>query len=95
MTSENMVDDILTRQPRNLWPVIKKIACVSKEQFDRYYEGCLTGVAIFVSMVRTIEEPLTLGRIREIWPRFRPPQGFQYLESMNDRMKTFLSPLTR
>jgi len=87
------VDHVMMKRPKELWPFVEHKACVSREEFDRYYRGSRLGVAIFFSDARTVDKPLRLEEIREIWPDFRPPQGYRYLASMNCNVDIFLSAM--
>lgn len=89
-----MVDHVVTKHPRELWPVVEHFACISRKEFDMYYRGSRFGVAIFFSKARPINEPLRLGEIRKRWPEFHPPQGYRYLASMDNQVNIFLSAVT-
>jgi predicted transcriptional regulator len=87
------VDHVMMKRPKELWPFVEHKACVSREEFDRYYRGSTLGVAIFFLDARTVNKPLRLEEIREIWPDFHPPQGYRYLASMNCNVDIFLSAM--
>ncbi len=85
------VDHVMMKRPRDLWPFVEQKACVSREEFDSYYKGSRLAVGIFFSDARTVDNPLRLQEIREMWPDFHPPQGYRYLASMNSGADIFLS----
>lgn len=49
------------------------------EWFKRYYKNAKTCSAIEVGKTFLYEHPLSLDKIREVYPNFRPPQNFIYL----------------
>jgi predicted transcriptional regulator len=88
------VDHVMMKHPRDLWPFVEQKACISREEFNRYYRGSRFGVAIFLSDARPVNKPLRLEEIREAWPNFRPPQGFRYLASMDQKSEIFVSAIS-
>jgi predicted transcriptional regulator len=90
-----IVDHVVAKRPRDLWPIVKESACISREEFETYYEGCTVGVGIFISKARPTGTPLRLEKIRQIWPDFHPPQGYRYLKSMSGRQGIFVSVLRK
>ncbi len=61
-----------------LWEKVKKVAGLTKEEFDLYYQNSNFGVGIFMKD-RHITA-LSLDEVRQRWPHFRPPQSFHYLK---------------
>ncbi len=62
-----------------LWESVREIACVSRREFNTYFAGLDSGVAIHVADVAEFREPIPLDDLRAAWPGFHPPQGFRYL----------------
>ena len=85
------VSSVVTRAPGDLWPMVEHGACISREEFDAYFRGSKLSVALFLSGTRPLRKPLGLGEIREVWPEFRPPQGYRYLASMKHGADSFLN----
>ena len=56
----------------------KQYGSVTRDEFDSYYEGMTTGVALFFSQVWHLAEPVDLDDLRES-VGFHPPQGFRYM----------------
>ncbi len=86
-----IVERVITGPPKELWPSVKHFACVTRKEFDRYYEGSRFGVAIYFSEVQTFNDPLKLSDIREFWPEFNPPQGYRYFSSLNYKITRLIS----
>jgi predicted transcriptional regulator len=62
-----------------LWQSVREVAGVSRREFFDYFTGLDSGVAIWLSEVMPIRNPIPLSKLRTIWRGFQPPQGFCYL----------------
>jgi len=62
---------------KELWEAVHDRAGITREEFDVYYEGTSTGVAIFFSEARNLPHPIELRDLKES-VGFQPPQGFRY-----------------
>jgi predicted transcriptional regulator len=72
----------VTRAPLvMLWQLVRESAGVSRREFDAYFQGCDTGVAIQLSDVLRLSNPIPLQALRQHWCGFQPPQGFRYLDA--------------
>jgi predicted transcriptional regulator len=54
---------------------------VTREEYDAYFEGCKTAVAITLSDVKRLKRPRMLAELRHKYHGFRPPQSFRYLDA--------------
>jgi predicted transcriptional regulator len=63
-----------------LWQSVRDIAGVSRQEFDDYFEGLETGVAIRIADVTEFRQPILLSELRRSWPGFQPPQSFRYVD---------------
>lgn len=63
-----------------LWPMVRDVACVTRKEFDAYFQGLESGVVIHLANVRSLQAPISLSSLRIHWPGFQPPQGFRYLD---------------
>jgi len=75
------VEQIVASPPQSLWTIVQSIAGITREEFDEYYAGASISFGIFFSEVFSLSEPIRLCQLKEIWPGFYPPQGYQYLPS--------------
>jgi predicted transcriptional regulator len=80
LTGAIQVADVIENRPSTLWGKVRNGAGVTRRQFDEYYEGALKAYAIVVNAALLFREPVELGRIREVWPGFQPPQSYRYLD---------------
>jgi predicted transcriptional regulator len=70
----------VTRAPLILlWQLVRDTACVTRREFDAYFQGLDCGVAIHLADVAAVSTPISLKDMRDHWPGFQPPQGFRYL----------------
>jgi len=72
----------VTRAPLVLlWQLVHDTACVTRREFDAYFQGLDSGVAIHVADVTALSDPISLQVMRDHWPGFQPPQGFCYVDA--------------
>jgi predicted transcriptional regulator len=70
----------LVRAPLDiLWRSVRDVAGVSRSEFDAYFTGLQSGVAIGIADVLEFPETVDLKRLRDAWKEFHPPQGFRYI----------------
>ena len=72
------VDRVVEMPLRELWEAVCDRAGITREEFDAYYEGVSTGVAIYFREVWNLPEPIELRDLKEE-VGFHPPQGFRYV----------------
>lgn len=65
--------------PTELWNRYETSGAVPREEFDAYFLGSDSGVAIVLSHVRELQSPVSLSTLRT-HSRIRPAQGWRYLE---------------
>lgn len=77
-----VIDRIDAMEPERMWQNVRKVAAVSRQEFDHYFRDHTLAVAIHFSQVRVFEKPITLAELREAWHTFHPPQQFRYLDEL-------------
>jgi predicted transcriptional regulator len=79
------VAEVVQRPLQELWELVKDKAGISKEEYDEYFSGSHQGVAIFISEVLCLTNPIKLRDLRARILNFNPPQSFRYtnLEEIN------------
>jgi len=65
--------------PSAVWAASGGLAAVTKEEFDRYFEGSAAAVALHLSAVAVLRRSVPLTKIREQGV-FHPPQTWHYLD---------------
>ncbi len=73
------VHQLLEGAPEQLWPRVRDHAGMTRQEFNTYYAGAEMGFAIVLQTVGRYSNPVTLDTLREQWPGFHPPQGYQYV----------------
>lgn len=82
-----LVDDIVEYAPSTLWRHYRSVSGVSRREFDAYFEGCARAYGLRLSDAVRLDEPVSLGSIRQELSGFQPPQSFRYLtESQVDAL---------
>ncbi|MBE6514935.1 MAG: hypothetical protein E7Z69_07925 [Thermoplasmata archaeon] len=76
VVAEAEVTDIITGDPEDVWRITHDASGISKEFFDRYYEGCGEAVAYAIGEVRELPEPRDLSE----YGVSRAPQSFVYID---------------
>lgn len=70
----------VTRAPLGLlWQLVRESAGVSRREFDTYFHGLESGVAIEIEDVARLRQPVPLCDLRSAWRGFHPPQSFRYI----------------
>lgn len=64
-----------------LWRKTKKFAGIKKNEFFKYFEGCLVGTAIIFKFVKKFAESIDLKEIKFRIKDFRPPQSYYNLNT--------------
>ena len=55
-------------------------AAITREEFDAYFVGVETAVAITLASIQPLQRPRPLKDLRDRVAGFRPPQSFRYLD---------------
>lgn len=84
-----IVDDVTSGNPLSFWPSVKQNAGVTLQEFKNYYEDSSVAVGIHLKEISRLPRPLNLSQLREVWPKFHPPQGYHYLSQ--DRYAELIS----
>ncbi len=84
-----LVDDIVDLAPATLWRRYGGVSGVTRLEFGAYFEGCPRAYGLRLSEAVRLDEPVSLGSIRQELDGFHPPQSFRYLtESQVDALVT-------
>jgi predicted transcriptional regulator len=71
------IGEVHCRAPQAIWDSFADRACITREDFDRYFDGAENGVAIELKRARRLRRPLDLSELRERF-NFEPPQSYLY-----------------
>ena len=75
-----VVDEVSEGTPETIWDEVEHRAGVDKPEFDSYFSGAETAVAIGVRDPVALGEPVALDTLRELWEPFTAPQSYRYLD---------------
>jgi predicted transcriptional regulator len=65
-------------RPEDAWSRWSPRLGLTREEFDKYVEGCERVTTVLVGDVRAFVEPVPLESLRRRWERFTVPQSFRY-----------------
>jgi len=65
--------------PSAIWTATGAGAAVTKDEFDRYFEGSTVAVALHLSSIAALGRAVPLAKLRERGA-FHPPQTWHYLD---------------
>ena len=71
------IGDVFKRTPEKIWKDFSERACITRSEFNHYFEGVETGIAIELCRARPLRRSLGLQELRERF-KFEPPQSFLY-----------------
>lgn len=70
------IEKIVKKDKNILWDEVKDKACISKKDFNNYYQNQKNGVAIYINKFKKYEK---YKNYNEIDKNGKPPQSFKYL----------------
>lgn len=65
--------------PEYIWQSVSNLVPMDRAEFDTYYSGCDTGVALEIDRVWEYGRPIPLGELRRHLAEFVVPQSWRYL----------------
>jgi predicted transcriptional regulator len=66
-----------------LWMAHQDVAGVDQREFEAYFAGRHTGIALSLVDPYEISEPISLNTLRVFWPGFNPPRSYRYIPNAN------------
>ena len=73
------IAELVTDSVDSLWKRMNGKTQVSHGDFVAYFADLITASGIVISDPWLLPEPITLERLRELWPGFNPPRSFRYI----------------
>lgn len=71
----------VTAEPSALWRRFRRVGCIDRIDFDRYYGGSAVGSGIQILSAIRLVAPLSIG---DLLPSGIPPQSFAYVSESNE-----------
>jgi predicted transcriptional regulator len=78
-----IIKNVIEMAPNKMWDKFSKVLGVDKQRFDDYFYGKLNAIGIELSKIVKID-PVHLSDIRNIDPKFHPPQIYKYISNINN-----------
>jgi predicted transcriptional regulator len=75
------VAEVVAGTPSGIWEQVKGRAGISRGEYDEYFSGAPTAIAIRLCAAQRLTRPIPLRELRERWPWLRPPQGYRYVDA--------------
>lgn len=72
------VASVLSMKSQDLWEAVCRKACISRETFDKYFQGKQRASGIELKNISVLTTPKTM---RELSWNLRPPQSYCYISS--------------
>lgn len=91
LVGTGVVVDVSVASSPDIWSRLGSLTGLSRDEYDRYFQGTDTAVAIALRDVRRLERPVPLPELREGRSWFHPPQSFRYFDPW--QVATFGLPL--
>ncbi len=81
LVGTGVVLEISAASRNDIWTRLGPLTGLSRGEYDRYFHGAESAVAISLRDLRRLERPVPLPELREGRSWFRPPQSFRYFEA--------------
>jgi predicted transcriptional regulator len=78
-----IIKNIIEMTPKKMWTSFSSVLGIDKQRFDDYFYGKLNAIGIELSKIIKID-PVHLDKIRNIDPKFQPPQIYKYISNINN-----------
>jgi predicted transcriptional regulator len=94
VVAQAVIGDVKKLSVAYIWRKFGAAACISKEDFQAYFEGLDEGVVIILDDVLALKEKVGVAELREEYG-IVPPQSYRYLSSghnsllNDDRIQVF------
>ena len=75
------ISSVIKSDPSKLWSRFKEHSGIGHEAFRSYFEGASEGVALLLSNVQSLEQPIDLRALKQHDSSFSPPQSYRILRS--------------
>ena len=76
-----IVDDIVESDPEGLWNDYSEFCGVTEQEYQAYFSNALRSYGLLVSEAFRFPNPISLKKIKKIYPDFYPPQSYRYIRS--------------
>ncbi|MHB9071729.1 MAG: hypothetical protein ACYC54_15325 [Sedimentisphaerales bacterium] len=74
------VENVISDSPHKLWGKVGSLSGITRNDFLNYYDGSDIGYGIMIKKVFLFDSPISLTKLRCLFPGFTPPQCYRYLK---------------
>ncbi len=74
-----VVESTAVGSPSAIWATYGARSGLTRREYQKYFLGAIVAVAISVSRVRQLNEPLNLSELRRRSPTFHVPQSYRFM----------------
>lgn len=75
------IEGVEAGAPAEVWQRFGQVSGLTREEFDSYFAGSDTAVAIRLAEPHRLDVRIPLAEFRQRWQGFEPPQSFRYLDA--------------
>lgn len=72
------VGQVWQGSPEDIWHEVSKLAKVTRQDFDTYFEGSTIAYALEIKEIWEYQKPVSLNTLRNRFPNFVVPQSWRY-----------------
>ncbi|AEV31101.1 hypothetical protein Oweho_0078 [Owenweeksia hongkongensis DSM 17368] len=72
------IQEVIKSSPKEIWEKHSDVLGIDEVRFNDYYSRSNFAVGIVIENSRRLRSNIPLGKIREQFPKFTPPQTFKY-----------------
>lgn len=81
LVGTGLVLSVCVASSDEIWTRLGSLTGLSRAEYDSYFDGADTAVAISLGDLRRLERPVPLPELRKGRSWFRPPQSFRYFDA--------------
>jgi predicted transcriptional regulator len=85
------VSNVEKGTPEEIWKKYQKKCCISKSEFDKYYDGADTAYAIHIENPQRLSKKITLPELKTLLEGFTPPQYYRYVAHDSDLFNALIT----
>jgi len=76
------IKNIIDKSPENMWKANEEKLGINKKEYDKYYADSNRAIGIEISSICRFKIGLLLTEIKELHPKFSPPQTYRYISNI-------------
>ena len=85
------ITEVLVDSPEALWPKVRGLAGVTREEYFRYFQDARSATGIVIEQPVPFVDDFSLDDSRRYVPGFMPPRSFCYVSGLGRELQDALS----